>query len=170
MYYQPGHIQTDFLPLHPTPALFSHCSKHHFLQVKWSFLVLTSTKWSSKQHLFFFHPVAQPHFPKELLHLGTLRLWFWELNIKAKVLSAIISCLVGVKMHFNYWKLHKTVDLFISNSVPRFFSMSLTTINIRITVEHSVQRETISLALSSTMYCSGLLYLGVEKKNQNVYI
>lgn len=44
-----------------------------------------------------------------------------------------------------------------------FFAISPITINIRIITEHSLQRETISLALSSTMYCSGFLCRGGEK-------
>lgn len=44
-----------------------------------------------------------------------------------------------------------------------FFAISPITINIRIITEHSVQRETISLALSSAMYCSGFLCRGGEK-------
>lgn len=49
--------------------------------------------------------------------------------------------------------------------------MSPITINRRIIVEHSVQRETITLALFSTMCCSGLLRSGEkrEKRTKNIY-
>lgn len=51
-----------------------------------------------------------------------------------------------------------------------FFAISPITINIRIITEHSVQRETISLALSSTMYCSGFLCRGGEKIKKKKYM